>query len=205
VTAMNLRDATLCVLLVCEGFILMGFEMLASRFMNPYFGSSIETWACIISVVLCSMAFGYFSGGYLSRSDRAGLYLLVITLVSGVYLFGVSFLSGGVLLWVITNFEVDFVSTFSAAMAILALPVFLMSFWSPMIVGILASRSTLGVSIAGYVYGLSTLGNVAGTLATAFLLVPALGSSTIAMFFGLGLFLIAALLLISGAIGNRLQ
>ncbi len=181
----------------------MGFEMLASRFMNPYFGSSIETWACIISVVLCSMAFGYFGGGYLARNERAALYLPIITIVSGAYLVGVSFFSGNVLLWVITNFDVNFISTFSSAMVILALPVFLMSFWSPMIVGILASRSSLGVSIAGYVYGLSTLGNIAGTLATAFLLVPALGSSTIAMVFGCGLFLIAVLLVVSRAIGNR--
>jgi predicted membrane-bound spermidine synthase len=78
-----------------------------------------------------------------------------------------------------------------------------MSFWSPMIVGILASRSSLGASIAGYVYGLSTLGNVAGTLATAFLFVPALGSSTIAMVFRYGLFLISILLVISRAIRNR--
>lgn len=27
------------------GFVLMGFEMLSSRYLNPYFGSGIYTWA----------------------------------------------------------------------------------------------------------------------------------------------------------------
>ena len=46
------------------GFALMGFEMLGSRYLNPYFGSGINTWVCLISVVLFAMMLGYFGGGY---------------------------------------------------------------------------------------------------------------------------------------------
>jgi hypothetical protein len=46
------------------GFALMGFEMLGSRYLNPYFGSGITTWACLISVVLISMMIGYYAGGW---------------------------------------------------------------------------------------------------------------------------------------------
>ena len=46
------------------GFALMGFEMLGSRYLNPYFGGGITTWACLISVVLFAMMVGYFAGGY---------------------------------------------------------------------------------------------------------------------------------------------
>ena len=34
------------------GSIVMSFEMLGSRYLNPYFGSGIYTWASLISTVL---------------------------------------------------------------------------------------------------------------------------------------------------------
>src|SRR6516162_4190637 len=46
------------------GSIVMSFEMLGSRYLNPYFGGGITTWACLISVVLFAMMVGYFGGGY---------------------------------------------------------------------------------------------------------------------------------------------
>jgi predicted membrane-bound spermidine synthase len=49
------------------GFIIMALEMAGSRFLTPYFGSSIFTWASIISMVLLSLAAGYFIGGYIAE------------------------------------------------------------------------------------------------------------------------------------------
>ena len=37
------------------GAIVMSFEMLGSRYLNPYFGSGIYTWASLISTVLCAL------------------------------------------------------------------------------------------------------------------------------------------------------
>ena len=48
------------------GFVVMAFEMIGSRFLNPYFGSSIYTWASIISTVLIALSVGYFAGGRLA-------------------------------------------------------------------------------------------------------------------------------------------
>lgn len=192
-THSRIIGASLCALLFFEGFILMGFEMLASRFMNPYFGSSIETWACIISVVLVSMAAGYFVGGFLSARRTAHIILPIVTAISGAYLICVSIFANDVLLWIIVNFEVGFWPTLSAALALLGLPVLFMSFWSPIMVGILTRVFSSGSSTAGYVYGVSTIGNVFGTLSTAFILVPNFGSSTISLIFGGSLLVICLL------------
>src|ERR1043165_6235725 len=51
------------------GAIVMSFEMLGSRYLNPYFGSGIYTWASLISTVLAALTVGYFIGGFLA--DRA--------------------------------------------------------------------------------------------------------------------------------------
>jgi len=51
------------------GAIVMSFEMLGSRYLNPFFGSGIYTWAALISTVLMALTVGYFLGGALA--DRA--------------------------------------------------------------------------------------------------------------------------------------
>ena len=48
------------------GAIVMSFEMLGSRYLNPYFGSGIYTWASLISTVLGALTVGYFIGGWLA-------------------------------------------------------------------------------------------------------------------------------------------
>jgi hypothetical protein len=48
------------------GAIVMSFEMLGSRYLNPYFGSGIYTWAALISTVLIALTAGYFLGGALA-------------------------------------------------------------------------------------------------------------------------------------------
>ena len=45
------------------GGVLMGFEMLGSRYLFPYFGGGIGTWAGLISTVLAALTIGYFVGG----------------------------------------------------------------------------------------------------------------------------------------------
>jgi hypothetical protein len=50
------------------GAIVMSFEMLGSRYLGPYFGSGIYTWAALISTVLAALCAGYFLGG--SLADR---------------------------------------------------------------------------------------------------------------------------------------
>ena len=40
------------------GAVVMSFEMLGSRYLNPYFGSGIYTWAALISTVLIALTAG---------------------------------------------------------------------------------------------------------------------------------------------------
>jgi hypothetical protein len=44
----------------------MSFEMLGSRYLNPYFGSGIYTWTGLISTVLAALTAGCFLGGFIA-------------------------------------------------------------------------------------------------------------------------------------------
>ena len=46
-----------------SGAIEMGLELLASRILSPYVGSSNVVWTSIIGIILASMSLGYWYGG----------------------------------------------------------------------------------------------------------------------------------------------
>ena len=61
----HLRGILLLALALILGFALMGFEMLGSRYLYPYFGGGINTWASLIATVLVALMLGYLIGGAL--------------------------------------------------------------------------------------------------------------------------------------------
>ena len=65
------QPALIYLIAFVTGAIVMSFEMLGSRYLNPYFGSGIYTWASLISTVLAALTVGYFLGGWLA--DRTAL------------------------------------------------------------------------------------------------------------------------------------
>src|SRR2546423_10856660 len=68
------------------GAIVMSFEMLGSRYLNPYFGSGIYTWAALISTVLAALTAGYFLGGWLADRTASATLLGITVLIASLYL-----------------------------------------------------------------------------------------------------------------------
>jgi hypothetical protein len=58
-----------------------------------------------------------------------------------------------------------------------------MSVFTPFAVRLLLTSVTMGGRLVGFVYGVSTVGNVLGTLVTTFVLVPSFGSRMLTMVF----------------------
>src|ERR1044071_5186580 len=74
--------ATIFLCAFITGAIVMSFEMLGSRYLNPYFGSGIYTWASLISTVLAALCAGYFIGG-LAADRYPSLAVLGVTVLIG--------------------------------------------------------------------------------------------------------------------------
>src|SRR5438270_13626203 len=74
----------LCAFIV--GCVLMGFEMLGSRYLFPYFGGGIGTWASLISTVLCALAIGYFAGSAIVDRHPSQRTIAVAILIAAAYL-----------------------------------------------------------------------------------------------------------------------
>src|SRR5262249_30180534 len=66
--------------------ILTGFEISVSRYLNPYFGSGIYTWASLISTVLAALAVGYFAGGQVADRHPSGRVLGAAVLIGSAFI-----------------------------------------------------------------------------------------------------------------------
>src|ERR1700756_2869028 len=68
------------------GAIVMSFEMLGSRYLNPYFGSGIYTWAALISTVLAALTVGYFVGGVVADRRASSGVLGAAVLIGSAFI-----------------------------------------------------------------------------------------------------------------------
>jgi hypothetical protein len=74
-------------------------------------------------------------------------------------------------------------ATLTASTVLLLVPLSLLGTFSPIAVSILTRSAEDAGRIAGLVYGVSTIGNVVGTLFTTFTLIPTVGSRAITYIF----------------------
>ena len=169
----------LVVAVFLSGAVLLGVEIVASRVLAPAFGSSLYVWGSLIGVVLTGLAIGYWAGGALA--DRyPSPYLLTTTLALGaVLVLLVPVLDGWVIERIVAWDPGPRLDPLLAAVALFAPVSIVLAAASPIAVQ-LAARSVerLGRT-AGRLFSVSTAGSIAGTFATAFWLVPELGTEQV--------------------------
>lgn len=167
------------------GTIVMSFERLGSRYLNPYFGSGIYTWASLISTVLAALCIGYFLGGWLA--DRApSLTVLGLTVIIGsLYILLVPVFAERMLETLLARIDDVRTGSLVASMAILFFPVTFLGMYSPFGIRLLLRDPNHSGRVSGAVYGINTLGSIVGTLGTTFFLIPMMGSRAITITAGL--------------------
>jgi len=181
-----------CAFLV--GCVLMGFEMLGSRYLFPYFGGGIGTWASLISTVLCALAIGYFAGSSIVARHPSPRTIAVSIVIAAAYLAGVPAAADPVMSRILSAIGDGAWATLLASTALLLVPLTLLGTFSPIAVSLLARKADDAGRVAGLVYGVSTIGNVVGTLLTTFTLIPTIGSRAITYIFAVVLAACAAAL-----------
>ena len=116
------RIVIYCVAFVI-GAIVMSFEMLGSRYLNPYFGNGIYTWAALISTVLAALATGYFLGGFIADRSVSAAVLGMIVGVGSVYLLALPNFADTMLHFVFDTIDNARLGSLYGALAIMFLPV----------------------------------------------------------------------------------
>src|SRR5437879_2695833 len=174
-------------LVFVSGAVLMGLEMAGSRVLAIHFGSSIYVWGSIIGVFLAALAGGYYAGGLAADRKPSFMLLNLIVLIAGCWLVLLplydNFIARGIRS---TNLGAR-IEPLLATIVLFGGPSILMGMVSPFSVRLSASALERIGNVAGRLYALSTVGSIAGTLVTAFWLIPMIGVNTILKALGLAL------------------
>ena len=176
--------AVIYIVAFITGAIVMSFEMLGSRYLNPYFGNGIYTWAALISTVLAALAAGYFLGGLVGDRTVSAAVLGVIVGLASMYLLVLPSFAGAMLRIVLDTIDNERLGSLYAALAIMFVPVTLFGVYSPFAIRLVLRAAQHSGTVSGTVYGVSTTGSIVGTLGTTFFLIPLIGTRAITLLLG---------------------
>ncbi|HVD41724.1 MAG TPA: fused MFS/spermidine synthase [Solirubrobacterales bacterium] len=173
----------------------LGVEIAAARLLAPYFGASTIVWANTIGVVLVALSVGYWFGGrYADRHPHLrGLCLLV--LAAAVLIALVPFAARPFLGFSVDAFDTVSVGGFAGSLfgvlVLVAVPVTMLGAAAPWAVRLAVGDLGSSGEVVGRLYAISTAGSLLGTMASALLLIPLLGTQRTFLVFALALALVA--------------
>jgi hypothetical protein len=190
----------LCLVTYFQGNVSMGYQLVGSRLLYPYFGSTIYVWALLISTFLLSFSLGSFLGGHISQvaeRDVRRRLLLGLSLAGILGFLFTAALGRPLLASFDPSPETMTADLTLACIALFLLPVCAVSALSPILAHLASRLGRATGPASGLVYGISTAGNITGILLTVFVLIPGFPVSTILyMWLGAAVLLYAAFYLL---------
>jgi spermidine synthase len=166
------------------GAIVMSFEMLGSRYLNPYFGSGIYTWASLISTVLAALTAGYFGGGLVADRYPSARVLGAAVLIGSIFIVALPSFSTELLEALLDAIDDIKAGSLASAFVLMFFPVAFYGAYSPFAIRLLLRSTRASGGVSGGVYAISTAGSILGTLGTTFFLIPAIGTRAITFVLG---------------------
>jgi len=153
------------------GAIVMMVELLASKLLAPYFGSSLHVWGSILFVFMLALALGYEAGGRLSQRTSSLVPYSLFFIASSVSLLPALALPDQVMMPLFELMDDPRWSSLLAAFALFFIPTLFMGMTAPYAVRILTHSVEESGRISGALNFIGTMGSAVGTLFTAFYLV----------------------------------
>ena len=176
------------------GMAVLIIEITATRMLAPYFGSSVFTLSSVIGVVLAALGLGYYAGGVLADRKPCERWFFSLIAIAGFLVLLLQLLNAVVLPRIAYRLSlVD--GPLIVSLLMFFLPALFLAMLSPFAITLLhARKAAAGVGNAsGLVFFWSTLGSIAGSLATGFVLIPHWGISDIIVGVGSGLVLLGGI------------
>jgi spermidine synthase len=185
------------VLVFVVGMASLGAEIAGVRLLAPYFGASTVVWANTIGVVLVALSIGYWLGGRAADKRPRVEPLCFVALAAAVLLALVPFAARPLL-----DVGVDaldavsagaFIGSLLAVLVLIAVPVLLLGMVAPWALRLAVATVDEAGTVAGRLYALSTAGSLVGTLLSALVLIPAVGTRLTFLAFACALAAVAAI------------
>lgn len=169
-------------------------EIVALRLLAPYLGLTLETSTLVIGVALAAIAFGSWVGGIWADRVNPRAVLSPLLAISAAAVAATPFLVRG------AAQLADGAFLLIAAAATIVVPGALLSAVTPMVTKLMLTSLTETGTIVGRLSGIATVGAIAGTVITGFILISRVPVTWIMI--GLALTLLAAAAAVALRIGR---
>ena len=169
------------ILFVVEA-VCMILELVASRILAPYFGSSNLVWTSVIGIILASGSIGNYLGGIVADKPEVNKKFKLILWISGVLIFIIPFLQDSIIESVSMLINDIRIGAIISTILLFFLPSVFLGFLVPMVQKLKITDLETSGEVSGKVYALATLGGIFGTFIGGFWLVPSFGSIEILFF-----------------------
>lgn len=178
------------VVFVC-GAVVMMFELVGSRVLGPYFGTSLFVWTSLIGIILGSLSLGYYLGGKIADKKSSFKSLSLIIFLAAISI-GLMVSIKDFWLIVLQNNFTDIRTSSVLASLTLFLPasVFL-GMVSPYAVKLKLNNLNTSAQTVGTLYAISTTGSIFGTFLAGFYLIPHFGTNKLLIILSITLIIIS--------------
>lgn len=172
------------------GAVVMALELVGSRIVAPYLGTSIYVWTSLIGIILASLSLGYYWGGKIADKKPEYKTFSLLILFSA-FLVGIISIIKTPVLVSITNLVSDIrLAAVLAATLLFAPASTLLGTISPYAIRLRMKDLEHSGATVGRLYAISTVGSIIGTFLAGFFLISFFGSRNILIFLSMTLFCI---------------
>lgn len=159
------------------GAVVMIFELIGSRILGPYFGTSIFVWSSLIGIILGSLSLGYYLGGKIADRKPNLNNLSLIIFLSSIFIGLTILIKDPLLVFLQANIADIKISSVFASLIIFLPASVLLGMVSPYAAKLKINSLNKSGSTVGNLYAISTAGSIVGTFLSGFYLIPQFGTN----------------------------
>ena len=150
----------------------MAYEIIGSRMLGPFVGTSMIVWSSIIGIILLSLSLGYYYGGRIADKHPDHKRLSMIIAGAGAFILISLLFKNSLLETLILNIENIYFVSLISSLVLFSIPAVLLGMVSPFAARLkIKDKKTAGATV-GYLYAISTIGSITGTFFAGFYLIP---------------------------------
>ena len=154
----------------------MILELVASRVLAPFFGTSNLVWTSVIGIILLSSSIGNYIGGIIADKKNVSSKFKAILLFSFLTIIVIPFVQVKILTAISTIFSDIKVGAILATVLLFFIPSLLVGVLSPIILKLKLDSIDSAGKTSGKISAISTIGGIVGTFFGGFYLIPNFGS-----------------------------
>ena len=190
------------IVFIC-GAVVMIFEIVGSRILGPFLGTTIFVWTSLIGVILGSLSLGYWLGGYFADKKPKIEILSTIIFLSAISIIFTTIIHRYFLNQLPNyNFDVRLQAVIASVILFSPASIFL-GMVSPYAIKLKLKHVNSTGKIAGNLYAISTVDSICGTFLAGFFLIPFFGHQNILFFLSAILLIISIVLFFLTRLNNK--